>query len=309
MRKTFFATIVCVALLAVFMPATAISAVTAAGTVPAEITAIISDGTYNFLGTSNGKVYKQTVADSTISATLVGTVPGRITGLELSTTSLYITTSAGKIYYVASATTGRTDTSAAVDAAVISAGDVSNTEFDYLNGVTSAIQTQLNAKQATVTEGSLADGVIVSGDIKDATILTGDIALATILTGNIAASTILKSNMAAAAYAKTILDNTAGPTAAQSYDSVNIVNAPITVTLPTAVAGMSTCIHNISGSADDIIVDVQGADTIALLGAPDTAGDGITNATGSSLGDYACVVAYGAGTWTVLSTRGTWTQQ
>lgn len=35
---------------------------------------------------------------------------------------------------------------AAIDASKISAGDVSNTEFDYLDGVTSAIQTQLNAK-------------------------------------------------------------------------------------------------------------------------------------------------------------------
>ena len=33
-----------------------------------------------------------------------------------------------------------------IDAADISAGDVSNTEFDYLNGVTSALQTQLSAK-------------------------------------------------------------------------------------------------------------------------------------------------------------------
>ena len=34
-------------------------------------------------------------------------------------------------------------------------GDVSNTEYGYLNGVTSAIQTQIDSKQATITDGDL----------------------------------------------------------------------------------------------------------------------------------------------------------
>lgn len=42
----------------------------------------------------------------------------------------------------------------AIDAADIGAGTVSNTEFGYLDGVTSAIQTQLNGKQATITFGA-----------------------------------------------------------------------------------------------------------------------------------------------------------
>jgi hypothetical protein len=37
-----------------------------------------------------------------------------------------------------------------IDAANIGSGNVSNTEFGYLDGVTSAIQTQLNGKQATI---------------------------------------------------------------------------------------------------------------------------------------------------------------
>lgn len=62
---------------------------------------------------------------------------------------------------------------AGVDAAKISGGSVSNTEFDYLNGVTSAIQTQLNAKLGTtlndanifVGNGSnVATGVAMSGE-------------------------------------------------------------------------------------------------------------------------------------------------
>jgi len=42
-----------------------------------------------------------------------------------------------------------------VDAVKIGAGAVSNTEFGYLDGVTSAIQTQLNGKQATLTFDSV----------------------------------------------------------------------------------------------------------------------------------------------------------
>jgi hypothetical protein len=41
---------------------------------------------------------------------------------------------------------GSANTFSAIDATSISAGSVSNTEFDYIDGVTSAIQTQLNAK-------------------------------------------------------------------------------------------------------------------------------------------------------------------
>ena len=41
--------------------------------------------------------------------------------------------------------------SAAIDATKIHDGSISNTEFGYLNGVTSAIQTQINAKEDTIT--------------------------------------------------------------------------------------------------------------------------------------------------------------
>jgi len=47
-----------------------------------------------------------------------------------------------------------------IDAAKLSAGIVSNTEFDYLNGVTSAIQTQLNGKQASGSYHVIGDGTL-----------------------------------------------------------------------------------------------------------------------------------------------------
>jgi len=44
-----------------------------------------------------------------------------------------------------------------IDAVKIGSGAVDNTEFAYLNGVTSAIQTQLDAKEATITATTSAD--------------------------------------------------------------------------------------------------------------------------------------------------------
>ena len=46
------------------------------------------------------------------------------------------------------------NTSAAIDATKIHDGTISNTEFGYLNNVSSNIQTQLDAKQATITGGA-----------------------------------------------------------------------------------------------------------------------------------------------------------
>jgi hypothetical protein len=69
---------------------------------------------------------------------------------------------------------------AGLTASSITVGNVSNTEFGYLNGVTSAIQTQLDDKAplasptftgtvtlptGTVTSGMILDGTIVDGDI------------------------------------------------------------------------------------------------------------------------------------------------
>ena len=57
------------------------------------------------------------------------------------------------------ATISAADLPSAIDASKIGSGLVSNTEFGYLDGVTSAIQTQLNAKQATLTNPVTGTGV------------------------------------------------------------------------------------------------------------------------------------------------------
>lgn len=51
-----------------------------------------------------------------------------------------------------------------IDAVKIGAGSVNNTEFGYLNGVTSAIQTQLNAKASTALDNLSVSG-LTAGDI------------------------------------------------------------------------------------------------------------------------------------------------
>ena len=105
-----------------------------------------------------------------------------------------------------------------------------------------------------------------------------------------------------------ILDNVASPTASQCYGSWNIVNANITVTLPTAVAGMHICVRD-TGTAHDVIVDVQSGDDVSTLGAEDTNGDGITNASGASAGDFVCLISATNGHWLVNVRQGTWASQ
>lgn len=105
------------------------------------------------------------------------------------------------------------------------------------------------------------------------------------------------------------LDNVSGPTAAQMYGSNNVVNAAITVLLPTAVQNMSGCVTDGAATATDIIVDVQAGDNVILTGVTQAGGVGITNASGSSLGDYVCFIATAANKWRVYEKVGTWVSQ
>jgi hypothetical protein len=77
------------------------------------------------LGNSTGySVY--TAGTATSAATITGSLSGDVTS------------------------TGMVTSITGLSAAKISTGVVSNTEFDYLDGVTSAIQTQINGKQASL---------------------------------------------------------------------------------------------------------------------------------------------------------------
>ena len=103
-------------------------------------------------------------------ATTPGTIYGTISATTFSTnTTVTVTWDSGSlaneavVIYVAALsktndsipesviTNAKISASAAIDAAKIGGGAVSNLEFSYLDGVTSAIQTQIDSKQATIT--------------------------------------------------------------------------------------------------------------------------------------------------------------
>jgi hypothetical protein len=77
-------------------------------------------------------------------------------------------------------------TSANINAAKLGTGVVDNTEFNYLNGVTSNIQTQLDAKQATITGGATT---ITSSD------LTASRALESNGSGKVAVSSVTSTEL------------------------------------------------------------------------------------------------------------------
>jgi hypothetical protein len=96
-----------------------------------------------------------------------GSLPGNITGNAASvTTNANLSgdvTSVGNVTSIATGVIVNADihSSAAIDVSKIANGTVSNSEFQYLDGVTSSIQTQLNGKQNTlgfVPESSSSKG-------------------------------------------------------------------------------------------------------------------------------------------------------
>jgi hypothetical protein len=83
-------------------------------------------------------------------------------------------------------TNAKVATGAAIDVSKIGGGAVSSTEFGYLDGVTSAIQTQIDSKQATITGGATT---ITSSD------LTASRALASSASGKVAVTTVTSTEL------------------------------------------------------------------------------------------------------------------
>lgn len=102
-------------------------------------------------------------ADRTLTLTAAASVGGTNTGdVTLTGTPDYITI-AGQVITVGLVDLS-TDITGQLDAAEIADGSVSNTEFQYLNGVTSAIQTQLDGKQASDAELTALAGLTSAAD-------------------------------------------------------------------------------------------------------------------------------------------------
>ena len=97
-------------------------------------------------------------------------------------------------------------------------------------------------------------------------------------------------------------------TTAGVYGTLFVATGAGTWTLPSAAVGMSACLMD-SGTAHDLILDVQAGDDIQLKGTEQANGVGITNAAGTTTGDMVCVVAISTGHWVTMGMGGTWASQ
>jgi len=172
----------------------------------------------------------------------------------------------------------------AVDTTAIQARvtDVSDTEIGYLNGVTSAIQTQMDAKaplasptftgtvtlpsgtvtstmildgtiatadiaDSAITSAKIADGTIVAGDIADGAITTAKILDGTIATGDIADSAITSAKIAN----DTIVDADINSAAAIAQSKISGLTTDLAAKAPLAApafTGTATAVNlTISG--------------------------------------------------------------
>jgi len=200
---------------------------------------------------------------------------------------------------------------AAIDASKIADGSVSNTEFQYVNGVTSAIQTQIDAKAAgaaSSTDNALArfdstTGKIIQNSgaiLDDSNILTG-------LAGVTSSGTVTASGTLAATGSITESYSTDSSTtganatlASPSTPAVRVTNASLTSidTIASPVAGRVITLTNHTGATVSINNDT-GA----------TAANRIFTGTGSalSLADQASILLKYDGTesrWMVIGGSG-----
>jgi hypothetical protein len=85
---------------------------------------------------------------------------------------------------------------------------------------------------------------------------------------------------------------------------VNNDNDVITVTLPSAVAGMNVCVANGNTVTAALTVDCDGSDAFVLDGV--AGADGAHMASAGAAGDIICVTAISASQWLATFDTGTW---
>jgi hypothetical protein len=155
-----------------------------------------------------------------------------------------------------------------IDATKIGAGSVDNTEFGYLNGVTSAIQTQIDAKQATIT--GAATTITTSN-------LTASRALASDGSGKVAVSSVTSAE----------LGFVSGVTSAIQTQLDSKTNKIITANRQTASYTL------VAGDADKLVeMNVEGANNLTVP------------ASIFSAGQQILLAQYGAGQTTIVAGSG-----
>ena len=118
---------------------TTLTNILAAGYITASSTSTLTNKSGNISQWTNDSGYLTSISetnDLTSSVTWANVPDANIT--ESSVTQ-----------HEAALSIGNSQLTSGIDAAKISSGSVSNTEFDYLNGVTSNLQTQLDNKAST----------------------------------------------------------------------------------------------------------------------------------------------------------------
>ena len=139
--------------------------------------AYASSGSFTINGANVTSVYHAGRRIKLIAST-PGTIFGTISSSSFSTnTTVNVTWDSGSLsseaitnVYVAALSKTNDSIPTGISATKLADGSISNTEFQYLNGVSSAIQTQLDAKNATITgsastidtESLTADRAVIS---------------------------------------------------------------------------------------------------------------------------------------------------
>ena len=194
------------------------------------------------------------------------------------------------------------DTDLTVDRALISNGSgkvaisaVTSTEIGYLDGVTSAIQTQLGNKQATLTEGAFVngdktklDGIDTSADVTDATTVAA--AGAVMNTGNetIAGNKTFSGTLSVNSITLTSGSITGNTTITTSLTSV-VSGSGHTVTIDAVNATQGTIITLLSDGTNTYTLNNGNSGTATIANNVSTT----IITTGTSAGN---VVAYSNGT-------------
>ncbi|MCO5251236.1 MAG: hypothetical protein M9949_07420 [Candidatus Kapabacteria bacterium] len=175
---------------------------------------------------------------------------------------------------------------AAIDATKLADGSVDNTEFQYLNGVTSNIQTQLDSKVSGTllntnifvgNASNLATGVAMSGDatISNAGVLTiGNDAITTAKIGNLQVTNAkLASGIDATKLADGSIDNT-------EFQFLNGVTSNIQTQLDAKMTNALTNTNIFVGDASNVATGVamSGDATISNAGVLTIGNDAITTA-------------------------------
>ena len=181
----------------------------------------------------------------------------------------------------------------AINATAIATGVVDNTEFEYLNGVTSAIQTQIDSKQATLVSATNIKTI-------NSTTLLGS--------GNIAVEPTITATTSADYYRgdKTFATLNKTAVALGNVDNTSDANKPVSTAQQTAldlktnkliVANRQTASYTlVLGDADKLVeMNVGSANNLTV-----PLNSSVAFATGTQI----LLAQYGAGQTTIVATSG-----